>query len=285
MKFYHLLAMVPAAFVILSSCSTTTKITSQFNDSETSPSHSGNLTERLVQSERHTLEGLAYYVTHDDTHLFIMVDFISARYYRLAREFGFTLYIDGKDDFNRSFGITYPTGLFYELGDYPGARKGFLEEPNWENFPENAAAMESARNNMGERALLIQRRSRRDDMRAAPVPVTQLHAQNLRLEMDTDEQRGRIAFAIPLEVRSTSQFSPEIGLGEEIDVGFEIDPIRLFDMDSATAVPMITSESASGRARTERGTDNEQQERMQLIQRRIGERFSHWITVSLEDPE
>ncbi len=281
MKLFTKQATIIASALFLCYCSTTPKITSQF--SETPPPSSVDLISQMENTERHNLGQIALFVTHDENHLYVMVDFISARLYQNAQDFGFTVYVDDKEGFSRSFGITYPTGLFYELGDYPGARKGYLEEPNWENMPGNESIMETARNNIAERGLLIQRRSRRDDMRPVPVPLTQLQAQNLQLQMEENEERGRVAFAIPLQVTSRTQFSPDVELGEQIELGFEIDPVRLLDMESSMQAPLINSQSASGRSQDT--SDDERSNQVELLNRQLGDTFSEWIQLTLSSPE
>ncbi|MDG5768266.1 hypothetical protein QA596_12450 [Balneolales bacterium ANBcel1] len=239
---------------------------------------------QMNQFERHQLDGIVVRVGHDASHLFVMVDFVNARLYQRAKNFGFTLFIDGESSFQRSFGITYPTGFFYELGNYSQARKRYLEEPNWENMPENRHIVRAARNTMAERALLIQRRGRRDNMQPAPVPLVQLRAQNLYIHHDDEEHRGRLFFAVPLQVRSTSQFSPDIRGGKKVTLGFEVDPITLLDKESAHSAPLITSESASGRTGTASDRDQEHREHIILLQRRMGDTFSKWIEVTFSNP-
>lgn len=285
MKFFQLLALVSASILLGTSCSTTPKITSQFSNREVSTRQSANLTSQMDHVDRESVDGISFFVTHDERNLYIMVDFISARLFQLAREFGFTLYLDSEDKFKRSFGITYPTGIFYELGDYPEARRGYIQEPEWSNFPENEAIKETAEQNITRRALIIQRSGKREDMRPVPIPLGQLDAQNLRLHIDESGRNGRISFTIPLEIQSTSQFSPDVKPGETLDLGFEIDPIRLLDMESDSPPPMTTSSRNRNQTRTQTSEEEERNELLAQLMRRLGEPYREWVKVELEPSE
>jgi len=281
MKYFRTLALLVAPFFLVLSCSSTTKVASQFNTPETS-GQTFHLESLTRTAERTFMDDLVFYVSNDETHLYILVDFLSSRRYQHAREFGFTLYVDGSNSAKRSFGVTYPTGIYYQLGNYPGAQQGYLDEPNWSNFPENRSIKQAAERNSRENALLVQRTSRRDPMQPFPFPVAQLNAQSLMLHLDDDERTGRISFAIPLQTRSTSQFSPDITPGETVDVGFEIDPARLLDMDVRSTAPLITSETTSGRTRSD--TDQEDRERINRLLRRMGDPYEQWVEVTLATP-
>jgi len=281
MNFLRTLALLIVPFFLVLSCSTTTKVTSQFNTPERS-GQTFSLESLSRNAERTFLDDLVFYVSNDETHLYVLVDFRSSRRYQHAREFGFTLYVDGGNSVRRSFGLTYPTGIYYQLGNYPGAQQGYLDEPNWSNFPENRSIKETAERNSRQNALLIQRSSRRDPMQPFPLPVAQLSAQNLMLHLEDDERTGMISYAIPLQVRSTSQFSPDIKPGETINIGFEIDPVRLLDIDTRGPAPLISSETASGRTRTD--DNQEERERINRLMRRMGDPYEQWVRVTLASP-
>ncbi len=279
MNFSRMLALLTASLFLVLSCSSTMKVTSQFNNPETSPRQSPDLNSLTGIAERVSVDDLAFYVTNDESNLYVLVDFISSRRFQNVREFGFTLYIDGKNSIKRSFGVTYPTGIYHQLGNYPGAQKGYLEEPNWSNFPENRSIQETAERSSTQSALLVQRASSRDPMQPVGIPVTQLSAQSIHLHLDDDGRTGRISFTIPLKTRSTSQFSPDINPGETIDLGFEINPIRLHDMASRSGAPLITSETTSGRSQSE--VDQENRERIGRLMMRLGEPYETWTKVTL----
>lgn len=257
------------------------KVNSQFSTPEIS-GRTFNLESMTETTERRFVDDLAFYVTNDETHLYVLVDFVSSRRFQNAREFGFSLYVDGSSSNRRSFGVTYPTGIYYQLGNYPGAQKGYLEEPNWSNMPENRSIKEAAERSSYRNALLVQRQSRRDPMQPFPMPIAQLDAQSLRLHLDDDGRTGRISFAIPLQTLSTSQFSPDIRPGETVDIGFEIDPVRLHDMTIRSGAPLVTSETASGQARSD--ADQEERERVTRLLRRMGDPYETWVRVTLAQP-
>ncbi len=282
MNFFRTLALVATPLFLVLSCSSTTKVSSQFNTPETSD-RTFNLESLAQSAERIPVDDLAFYVSHDETHLYILVDFVSSRRFQNAREFGFSVYIDGKNSVKRSFGVTYPTGIYYQLGNYPGAQKGYLEEPNWSNMPENRSIKETAERSSNQNVLLIQRQSRRDPMQPFSLPVAQLQAQNLLVHLDDDGRTGRISLAIPLQTRPTSQFSPDIHPGETIDIGFEINPVRLHDLAVQSGAPLISSETASGHTRSE--VDQEERERMNRLLRRLGDPYEQWVRVSLSAPK
>ncbi len=277
------LALSTATLFLAYSCTSTIKVTSQFSDPEISELQSSNLESLTRTAERVLVDDLAFHVTNDESNLYVLVDFIRSRRYENVREFGFTVYVDGENSIRRSFGITYPTGIYHQLGNYPGAQKGYLEEPNWSNFQENRGIKETAERSSTQNALLIQRQNRRDPMQPVTLPLTQFNAQNVRLYLDDDGRTGRISFTIPLQTRSTSQFSPDVKPGETIDLGFEIDPIRLHDMDMRSGAPLITSETASGGSRSE--TDQENRERINRLMMRMGEPYETWVKVKLSSSE
>lgn len=279
MKFFYKIALASLLVLPMLSCTSTTKVASQFNTPETSVERPASLSSLARSTQRTSLDGLAFHVVNDETHLYVLVDFVSSRLYQNAREFGFSLYIDAPGAVKRSFGVTYPSGIYHHLGNYPGAQKGFLEEPNWTQFPENRAFQEMAERNSRQNALLVQRRNRRDPMQPFSLPLGQLSAQSLHIHLEDDERTGRISFAIPLETGPTSQFTPDIKPGEKIDLGFEIDPIRLHDLSQRGGAPLITSETASGTAQSD--ADQEQRERLNRILRRIGDPYEEWVQVEL----
>ncbi len=281
MNFIRTLALLAAPLFLVLSCSSTMKVNSQFSTPEIS-GRTFNLESMTETTERRFVDDLAFYVTNDETHLYVLVDFVSSRRFQNAREFGFSLYVDGSSSNRRSFGVTYPTGIYYQLGNYPGAQKGYLEEPNWSNMPENRSIKEAAERSSYRNALLVQRQSRRDPMQPFPMPIAQLDAQSLRLHLDDDGRTGRISFAIPLQTLSTSQFSPDIRPGETVDIGFEIDPVRLHDMTIRSGAPLVTSETASGQARSD--ADQEERERVTRLLRRMGDPYETWVRVTLAQP-
>lgn len=285
MTYYHRFLLAAACSLFIISCSTTPKITSQFSDTQTVSSPSADLESFIASNsiERNSLDNLAFYVTNDENNLYIMIDIVSSRLFQNVKEFGFTVYVDHLNSIRRSFGITYPTGLFFELGNYPGAQTGYLEEPNWGNFPENRSMIEMAERSTTQNALVIQRRSRRDDFHPASIHISQLQAQNIELNVNEDGRNGRLSFTIPLEIRSQSQFAPDVKPGDVVNIGFEVNPIRLLDLDGRTSAPLITSESSSGRSRS--NVDEQQQERQYHIMRRIGEPYEQWVEVRISKPE
>ncbi len=273
------LVIIISAPVFLTFCTTVKKIPGQFSHQAMEAPFEANLAERMQadQAQRHAVDDLALYITNDHENLYILIDFVSAHQYRIAREFGFTVYIDSKKNFRRSFGLSYPTGIYYELGRFPGARDGFLKEPGWGEFPENRSLIQEAARNSTRQALIIQRRGRRDAIEPMPVPLPQLQAQGVFLYLEDDERRGRLSLTVPLQITSTSQFSPDVHPGETLQVGFEINPLRLEDAVYFGSAPLITSETASGRSHS----DNGDRERHYHFMRMMGDPMETWIEVQL----
>ena len=282
MNIFRVIALSFSVILWLTSCSVTPKVTSEFNRPATPSGQTGNLASLSGEVERVSFDDIVFYVSNDESNLYVLVDIISRQRYQHISEFGFTLYVNNKNTFRRSFGITYPTGMYYQLQNFPGAQQGFIEEPNWSNFPENQSLEQSARRNSVENALLIQRDSRRDPMQPVTIPVVQLRAQNLQVHLDDDERSGRISFTIPLQTRSTSQFSPDVLPGETLDIGFEIDPVRLHDMDYRGGAPLVTSETAGGTSRSD--AEQKNRERIGRIMMRMGEPYEKWARVTLSKP-
>lgn len=281
MNILQTIGLLVISVILTISCSTTPKLASQFSEQSYTPGSPGDLERLTEHAQRTSFDELNIFVTNDEENFYLVVDFVSARLFQLAKEFGFTLYIDNKSSTKRSFGITYPTGLYHELGNYPGARQGYLQEPNWGNFPENENMIQTAERNIFNNALLIQRSSRSDDMNPAPVPLLQLKAQNLHLHHDDDGRSGLIFYSIPIEIRSTSQFSPDAKIGETLEIGLEINPIRLYDIERGRHDPLITSETASGRGGS---SDEDRQSEKDSIMRRLGSPFEQWLQVTLAEP-
>ncbi len=281
MKLLPFTTLLTIPVFLLLSCSGTQTVVSTFNDSDTITAPSPNLEKRLSDVERTSINGLSFYVSNDETNLYILVDFVSSRIFQLANEFGFTIYIDNENTFKRSFGLTYPTGLYHELRNYPGAQKAWLENPGWSNIPENKAILETAERSATRNALIVQRRSRRDEMNPVPIPISQLHAQNLFLHIDKEDRSGRISFTLPLQTRSTSQFSPDAAPGESVNVGFEINPTRLFDIGRRGASPMMRGETSGSREQAE-----EERRKLQYnLMRQLGEPFEEWVKIHLSESE
>ncbi len=283
MNIFKLLSLLFITSFLVLSCSSTMKVSSQFNTPKISSPLSGNLESLTQVADRVSLEDLAFYIANDESSLYVLVDIISSRQFQNIKEFGFTLYIDSKNSTRRSFGITYPSGIYYQLRNYPGAQQGFLEEPNWSNFPENQAIQQTAERSSTQNALLLQREGRRDPMQPFSLPLSQLRAQNILLHLEEDGRSGRISFTIPLQTRPTSQFSPDIHPGDIVDIGFEIDPVRLHDMMVHGAAPLITSETAGGTTRSEEEQKN--RERVGRIMMRLGDTYEKWVTATLSGPD
>lgn len=234
--------------------------------------------------KRHDFKEMAVYAANDKTHLYVMVDFTSYRLFRLAKEFGFTFYINGGDSFRRSFGITYPSGIYIQLQNYPGAQTAFLGDPNWINNPDHQAIVEASEANSLQNALIIQRENRREMIRPIPISLLQLEAQNLILKMNEDEGIGLIFFKIPLKTGPTTQFSPDIRINEPVSAGFEIHPVRLFGKEMARSAPLITSERADGRVQPQQVDEQKQRETYQMMQR-VREPLEAWIIIDLSDSD
>ena len=286
MKFFGGLALAYVLLVTISSCSSTPKVTSQFNTPGIAGAQPASISEHIGNTERESVDGLGFYISHDDRNLYLTVDFISNRLYQQAMEFGFTIFVDNKNSFKKSFGITYPTGLYYELGEYPGARKGYLAESDWETNPNNLSIKQTSERAMYQRALISQRSSRQQDLTPFPVPLPQLEAQNIRIITGGNDNNNVIFFTIPLETRSTSQFSPDIASGESLRLGFEIDPIRLLNLASGLSIPRTRSQSRTqtGVGETSSNDDEELRRHLNLIMRRLIEPYEQWIEVTLKKP-
>lgn len=206
---------------VTAACSTSRTISS--SKMEQAPGSAADLKPWIIaNAERNNYDGLIYYVGNDAQFVYIYLEITNAEFARDTYRYGLTTYLD--IDFRRSFGVTFPAGLLHGLSVFPGARKGFLENPSWENSPDNRALIATAERMMPEQALLLQRRDRRSDRNPVPVPVAHLEAQGMILMYDTSGRHPEILLRIPLEVTRNQQFAIGARPGQKIQLGFEVKP-------------------------------------------------------------
>lgn len=261
-------------------CSSTQIITSEFNQAPASSS--ANLAALAETTSRHTAEGLDYFVTHDDEFLYVHVQFTDPVRFRNAMDFGFSLFVHETGDTRRSFGISYPTGIYFELGGYAGARNSFVFDTEWGSKPENQPAWRAANNNTVLRALVLTRTSRREEIQQRPMLLNQLREQQLRLHSDFEGTARNISFTVPLSRTPQSTFSPDIGSQSRILVGLEINPVEVLGLEFGTPPGFMGSEAE---IRRQRRTDDTMARETEMITTRLGgSPFSHWFEVERTQP-
>lgn len=182
----------------------------------------------------------------DDLHVDVV--FLNNKYLRAALAYGFTLYVDGKPELTRGFGITYPMG---GDGDVSERRK---------------------------MAALMQRPDKRTDPIFTAVDTRLLAAQNLHLGLDDTTAFLRIRYRIPLTATRAKPYGID-PKGGRIRLGFEINPGRL--EDTAGMNPLMQGQDRMGRGtvRTPRGTYYADDELAQTMRRSLIGEYVKWIEI------
>lgn len=261
-------------------CSSTQIVTSEFNQAPTTSS--ANLAALAETATRHSTNGLDYYLTHDNEFLYVFVQFTDPTVFRNAMDFGFSLFVHETGDTRRAFGISYPTGIYFELGGYAGARNRFVFDTDWASKPENQSAWRAANNNTVLRALVLTRTSRREEIQQRPMLLNQLRDQRVRLHSDFEESTRNLSFSIPLSRTPQSTFSPDISPGSTIRVGMEINPVEVLGLEFGTPPGFMGSEAE---IRRQRRTDDSMARETEMITTRLGgSPFSHWFEVERVQP-
>jgi hypothetical protein len=214
------------------------------------------------------------YLANDEEFLYVYLIVKSQQVYNNIEQFGLNLYFDTDRRFRRSFGIVYPIGILNSIGNIPGARMEYLQNPGWGNLQENRLLLESIRRDMPERVMLIQRTNRRDNLRPAMVNIEALRAQGIDMRVDDQSRLLNIEMKVPLRSSRTRQFAIEAEPGKPIYVGFEIQPPTVDDL--------VQDEPQHNVAASDRYTSAvaRRQAAMQSMNQLRGE-FSRWVKVDL----
>ena len=260
------------SMLLLLSCSSSRELQSTFFEGPTSDIDA--LQSWITQNaERHNYDGLIYYIVNDRDYLYAYLIITNPGFARDAYRYGITTYFD--KDFRRSYGLTFPTGILFGLSDFPGARKGFLENPSWENVPENRELVRTAERMMPEQAKLMQRRDRRADRSPARLPVSHLEAQGLKMHFDNSGRHPELLLRIPLEITRDQQFSLDVKPGQVIQFGVEVSPPELEEIERDDYMP-----DASDRFRQSQSRQMQQQRSLANMLRGG---FTFWTEVRLAE--
>ncbi|MCH8557010.1 MAG: hypothetical protein LAT84_04275 [Balneolia bacterium] len=221
-----LFSLLAAAFLLMSlqACSGTKNINSQRMVNPVQPDGdfdewpSGSLNSSLVDE-------FDVAVANDDEYIYIGVNFRNNRTYRMARDHGFRIYIDSDATFRRSFGIVFPTGVVEALSDFPGARRNYLENPSWQNLPDNRRMVERAESQLGSRVQVIRRTDRNDSIRPALVSREQLAANGIIMGLSETGRAMALELRIPIDDGSEDYFSVIPNSNGRFYIDFEIEPM------------------------------------------------------------
>lgn len=269
--------LITLSVFLFFSCSRTNMVNSSFTSSPLT-NNKDFPTWMMNASERNNFDGLIHYFANDDEYFYVLTEITNPGFARDAMRYGLTIYFD--TDFRRSFGITYPTGLLHGLSDYPGARKGFLESASWENNPENRRLIEMVERNMPDRAMITQRRERREDLRPQTVPTSHLEAQGILLYFDNSGRAPIIGLRVPMKEARNRQFAINAEKGQEIRVGFEVKPPEPEDIEREDT-------GVASQPRDMRGQNNRQHQRQMEMQRDIRSMlrggFDYWTNVQIAE--
>lgn len=221
------------------------------------------------------------YFSNDADFLYVFIALKNNQIYQDIQKYGLNLYFDNNRRFRRSFGLVYPTGILNVLSNVPGARKEYLENPSWENLPENRRMIESIQAEMPNRVMLLQRNDKKDPVRAVPVSIEALRAQQIGLAMNREDRLMNIELRIPLQLTRSQQFAIDAKPGDVIYIGFEVSPPKAEEiMDDNTY-----SASQGGTLRGDpygRDPYGSNRQSMSRLQNQLRGEFSRWVRVQLQ---
>lgn len=188
-------------------------------------------------------------ISNDDEYVYIGVNFRNNRTWQRVRDHGLRMYIDSDATFRRAFGIVFPVGIVNALGDIPGARKSYLENPNWENLDSNARLVEEAENRMRERVQIIRRSDKKDRIRPVQVSKAQLEANGILVGMSESSRVMSIEVRIPIDDGSEDYYAIIPNRSGKFNVDFEIEPIS-YEQLTGEAVGYRTVDAGDPRGQT-----------------------------------
>lgn len=196
-------------------------------------------------------------IGNDDRFVYIAVNFRNNRTWQMARDHGFRMFFDNGNQLRRSFGIVFPTGIVEALGDFPGARQSYLENPGWQNMPENQRIVQQAEQQLGERVQIIRRTDRRDRVRPSLVSRERLEANGILFGVSGSSRVMSLEVRIPIDDGSGDFFAIQPHNGR-FYIDFEIEPLSYEEITGENPT-FETVESADRRDPTGRQTRTRQQ--------------------------
>lgn len=188
-------------------------------------------------------------IGNDDEYVYIGVSFRNNRTWQQARDHGLRIYIDSDATFRRAFGIVFPVGIVSALGDIPGARKSYLENPNWQNLDRNKRIVEEAEDKMRQRVEIIRRSDRDDRIRPVNVSKAQLEANGILVGMSETSRVMSVELRIPIDDGSEDYFAVIPNRNGRFNVRFEIEPLS-YEEITGEAVGYRTVDAADPRGDT-----------------------------------
>ncbi len=217
------------------------------------------------------------FFSNDEEFLYVFVGLKNNQLYQSIKRYGLRFYFDSDKDPRRSFGIVYPVGIMDVLSDIPGARKEYLENPGWENQPENRRLIESIEENLPDRVMIIQRTNKRDPLRPVPIGRDALRAQSVELSMDRTSSVMQIEMKIPLRSSRMRQFAIDVQNNKDIHFGFEIVPPTLEEMMGES----YRSEQMNPSARDPYGNRVDQAQSYQRLLMQTNNSYVRWNRIRL----
>ncbi|AXJ02533.1 hypothetical protein CYPRO_3300 [Cyclonatronum proteinivorum] len=197
-------------------------------------------------------------IANDDRYVYIGVNFRNNRTWQMARDHGFRMFFDNGNQLRRSFGIVFPTGIVESLGDYPGARQNYLENPGWQNMPDNQRLVQQAEQQLGERVQVIRRTERRDRIRPSLVSRERLEANGILTGASGSSRVMSIEVRIPIDDGSGDFFAITPDNNGRFYIDFEIEPMSYEEITGENPT-FETVETADRRDPTGRSTRTRQQ--------------------------
>jgi hypothetical protein len=221
--------------------------------------------------------------------LYVYVWFSDRRSFEDASQFGFTIYAENPKSGRRVFGISIPTGIVNELAAFPGARKSYLQDPNWAHEEGNRNLLAQLLADMPNRALIANRKNVKEPLIRWPLPMAQLAAMDVHIRVDPAAPT-RYEICIPLKTSRVRQFGIDVEDHEAIRLGLEIKPPSLTELsDDQTGLnPQMAGMDRVGRnaaGPNQRammlGADQMMQSQ-QLMMLRMGA-FEKWVLLKAPD--
>ncbi len=223
-------------------------------------------------------------VANDEEFVYVAVAFRNNRVQQLARDFGFRIFLEDDRSFRRSFGIVYPVGIVQAISDFPGARRGYLENPGWRSMPENKHIVTSAEDNMHQYVQIISRTERSGSTRPIRVSKEQLRANDIDLALDFDTRRMVVELKFPIRSAGGRQFGLDNNNNNRFRLGFEIVPPDYEEVTGERPTYERSTDASSqgfdpsqrGRARTELQVSNP---RLYAL---LNYNYQAWVEVNLK---
>ena len=263
------LSLIILSLLVVAGCSSTMTI----NTPETadSPEIDGNISDWNMQETLIERTDIAdYYATHDKEFLYLYIDVKSPGHNQAMKQSGFIIYLSsGSEEQRNRMGLAFPSGTFNLLRENPAAYESFTTDQEWFQEPQNRNRLETLESAIFNRVMVVERI--KSDTNYGFIEKERLQVDGI--EIETGDNRRLITIEMQVPLNSSSIYNLN---GEEIWLGFEIDPPNFRIQDNNTSgVNRQGYGRRSGMSQTTNTT------RMNMRQR-MGQ-FETWYLINLGD--